>query len=109
MIAKAREIVRSGRIGAVTAVVGLALFLKPDDYFDVALRREDGGGPVLINLIHDIDDLRLICGEIVAVDAMVSAARRGHAVEDTAAVIARFDNGALATIIASDAVPAPWS
>ena len=109
LIAKAREIVRSGRLGRVTAIVGLTLFLKPDEYFDVAWRREPGGGPVLINLIHDIDDLRFICGDIVAVEAMASSARRGHAVEDTAAIVARFDNGALATLIVSDAVPAPWS
>lgn len=109
LIAKAQEIVRSGAIGRVTAIAGLTLFLKPDAYFDVAWRREAGGGPVLINLIHDIDDLRFVCGEIIAIEAMSSGARRGFAVEDTAAVIARFDNGALATLIVSDAVPAPWS
>ena len=109
LIAKAREIVRSGVIGGVTAVAGLTLFFKPDDYFDVAWRREAGGGPVLINLIHDIDDMRFICGEIVAVNAMLSRARRGYAVEDTAAVVARFENGALATFLVSDAVAAPWS
>lgn len=109
LIAKAREIVQSGAIGSVTAVAGLALFLKPDDYFNVGWRREEGGGPVLINLIHDVDDLRFICGEIVAVDAMLSRARRGFAVEDTAAVVARFENGALATFLVSDAVAAPWS
>jgi len=109
IIAAAREIVRSGRIGKVTAVAGLTLFLKPDDYFDVAWRREAGGGPVLINLIHDIDDLRFICGEIVAIEAMTSSARRGFPVEDTAAVIARLENGAIATLVVSDAVPAPWS
>ena len=109
LLAKARDIVRSGRIGAVTAIVGLTLFRKPDDYFDVAWRREAGGGPVLINLIHDIDDLRFICGEIAAVESMTSSARRGFPVEDTAAVIARFESGALATIIVSDAAAAPWS
>ena len=37
-MATAREIVRSGRLGPIVAVVGTALFAKPDDYFDV------GGG-----------------------------------------------------------------
>lgn len=109
LIRRARDIVRSGALGQVTAIAGLTLFLKPDEYFDIGWRREAGAGPVLINLIHDIDDLRFICGEIVAIEAMTSAGRRGFAVEDSAAVIARFDNGALATLIVSDAVAAPWS
>lgn len=105
----ARRAVREGRLGRITAVQGSFLLLKPDDYFNVAWRREPGGGPVLINLIHDIDLLRFICGEITTVQAMASSARRDFAVEDTAAALLRFDNGALGTLIASDTVPAPWS
>src|SRR5215212_10259752 len=54
LIQRAREIVESGRLGKLTAVTGLCLFLKPKDYFDGsgAWRREPGGGLVLINLIH---------------------------------------------------------
>jgi len=109
IVQKARELVRAGRLGKVTAVAGLTLFLKPPDYFNVPWRREPGGGPVLINLIHDIDCLRFIVGEIAAVEAMTSNARRGHAVEDTAAIVARFENGALATMLVSDIAAAPWS
>ena len=36
VMAKAREVVASGRLGPIVAVVGTALFSKPDDYFDVA-------------------------------------------------------------------------
>ena len=82
---------------------------KPDDYFDVAWRREVGGGPILINLIHDIDNLRFICGEIADVSAALSSAARGFVVEDTAAVTFCFANGALGTATLSDATPAPWS
>ena len=80
-----------------------------DDYFDVAWRREPGGGPILINLIHDIDNLRFIAGEIAAVQAVTSSARRGFAVEDTAAALLRFRDGALGTVVLSDTVAAPWS
>jgi predicted dehydrogenase len=104
-----RESIAIGQIGQLTAVVGLWLLRKPDDYFDIAWRREQGGGPVLINLVHDIDNLRFICGEIVEVQALISNRARGFAVEDTAALLLRFENGALGTVTVSDATPAPWS
>ena len=109
LIKAARETVAGGKLGQLTAVVGLWLLKKPDDYFEVAWRREQGGGPLLINLIHDIDNLRFVCGEIVEVQALTSNKMRGFAVEDTAALILRFANGALGTVTASDATPAPWS
>lgn len=109
IIERAREIVQGGGIGRLTAVAGLWLVRKPDDYFDVAWRRQPGGGPVLINLIHDIDDLRFICGEIAGVTAFTANAARGFAVEDCAAIALRFASGALGTMTVSDAVAAPWS
>lgn len=109
IIKAAREAVRSGRLGQLTAVVGLWLLKKPDDYFEVTWRREQGGGPLLINLIHDIDNLRFICGEITEVQALTSNKVRGFAVEDTAALLLRFASGALGTVTVSDATPAPWS
>src|SRR5437762_3380835 len=109
MIKAVKEDIASGQIGQPTAVVGLWLLKKPDDYFDVAWRRELGGGPVLINLVHDIDNLRFIFGEIVQVQALVSNKVRKFAVEDTAALLLKFANGAIGTVSVSDATPAPWS
>ncbi len=105
----ARDIVSSGELGKLRAVSACWLLRKPDDYFDVAWRREAGGGPVLINLIHDIDNLRFIAGEIAAVQSMASNEQRGFAVEDTAALLLRFKAGVLATVLLSDCVAAPWS
>lgn len=107
-IQQAREIIASGRIGRILAVNGLWLAKKPLDYFSVAWRREPGGGPILINLIHDIDTLRYICGNVVRVQAVTSNTGRGFAVEDTVAVILTFENGALGTFLLSDAVPSPF-
>lgn len=109
IVKEARRLVQEGALGRLVAVNSLFLIRKPDDYFDVAWRREPGGGPVLINLIHDIDNLRFICGEIEAVQAMSSNATRGFAVEDTAALTFRFANGALGTATISDVTPTPWS
>ena len=50
--------------------------MKPDDYFAPAWRRTPGvGGTFLINLIHEIDLLRFLCGEIVSLSAFASHAR----------------------------------
>jgi predicted dehydrogenase len=109
LIKAVRETIAAGGLGRLTAVNALFLLKKPDDYFDVTWRREPGGGPILINLVHDIDNLRFICGEITEVQAVLANNARGFAVEDTAAVIFRFANGALGTALISDAVAAPWS
>ncbi len=109
LVQQAKEIIASGRLGRIATVNALAWFFKPDDYFDVAWRHEPGGGPILINLIHVVDDLRNLCGEIDEVQAVESNAMRLYPVEDTAAALFRFENGALGTISVSDTVVAPWS
>jgi predicted dehydrogenase len=105
---RARDIVQAGKLGQIVAAHVMALFLKPEPYFDVAWRRNQGGGPILINLIHEIDMLRFLCGEICSVQAMGSNAVRGFAVEDTAAAVLRFENGALGTVLLSDTATSAW-
>jgi predicted dehydrogenase len=105
----ARDLVAGGSLGKVVAVNGTWLHRKPDDYFDVTWRREAGGGPILINAIHDIDCLRMVVGEIASVQAVASKETRGWPVEDTAAAVLKFTNGALGTFIVSDAAPSPWN
>ncbi|MCF3639655.1 Gfo/Idh/MocA family oxidoreductase [Rhizobium sp. TRM95111] len=109
LIRRAKETIASGGIGTVLAVQATCWFHKPDDYFDVAWRRAPGAGPILVNLIHDVDLLRHLCGEVMRVTALQSAEVRGHPVEETAAILLQFANGALGTVSVSDTVPAPWS
>ena len=110
LLATACAIVRQGRLGRLVAVTGSAMFYKPDSYFDEApWRREPGGGPILINLIHEIGNLRALCGEIVAVQALASSAARGFPVEDTVAIGLRFANGALGSFMLSDSAASPRS
>jgi predicted dehydrogenase len=104
IMAKAREVIQSGVLGPIVAVMGSAVFYKPDDYFDVGggWRRGAGGGPILLNLIHEVNNLLSLVGDITAVQAMSSNATRGFPVEDTAAMVFRFANGALGTFLLSD-------
>ncbi|GAN79588.1 Gfo/Idh/MocA family protein [Acidocella aminolytica] len=104
----ARDLLAKGGLGRLVSVNADVTVCKPDAYFNVPWRTQSGGGPVLINLVHDIDALRYLCGEIESVQAVTSNAARGFEVEDTAAVLLRFTSGALATLTLSDATPSPW-
>lgn len=110
---KAIEIVRSGVLGRIVGVLGSAVFYKPDadGYYEGvnAWRRQPGGGPILLNMIHEIGNLRAMVGEIVAVQAFASNATRNFAVEDTVAINLKFANGALGAFLLSDTAASPRS
>ncbi|MBN3807220.1 Gfo/Idh/MocA family oxidoreductase [Paraburkholderia sp. Ac-20336] len=103
IMARARQLIDEGRLGQLVAVMGSAVFFKPDEYFaDAEWRRQPGGGPILLNMIHEVHNLRMLCGDIVAVQAFSSHATRGFPVEDTVAINLRFANGALGSFMLSD-------
>ena len=100
---QAQKAIQEGLLGDVVAISGSAMFYKPDDYFKAApWRTELGGGPILINMIHEVHNFRMLCGEIVAVQAFSSNKTRNFEVEDTVAMNFRFENGALGTFVLSD-------
>ncbi|OEC34724.1 Predicted dehydrogenase [Pseudomonas cuatrocienegasensis] len=109
LIARARQLIEEGALGRLVTVTALWQLRKPDSYFDIPWRREAGAGLLLTNLIHDLDLLRHLCGEVSQVQAFTSNGVRGFANEDSAAILLQFANGALATLTGSDAVAAPWS
>lgn len=108
-IRAAKAEIERGTLGRVVLVDALTWFAKPEAYFAPEWRRRKGAGPVLTNLVHVIDDLRNLVGEIVEVRAVASSALRGFETEDTAVALLRFAGDALGTLSVSDGVAAPWS
>jgi len=108
-VKEARRLIGEGVLGPLVAASVVWATRKPDDYFNTLWRREPGGGPLLINAIHEIDMLRHLCGEVRAVSGAASHAVRGFAVEDTAAALFEFESGCLGTLVCSDAGFSPWT
>jgi predicted dehydrogenase len=109
LIARAKTLIESGGIGTPVSVQGMFWLEKPADYFATDWRRQEGAGPILLNLIHDIDLMRHLVGEISAVQAVSSHRVRGNAVEDAAVILLEFASGALGTMNVADCIPSPWS
>jgi len=108
-VQEAKRLIAQGELGDLVAASVIWSTRKPDDYFKVEWRTQEGGGPLLINAIHEIDLLRYLCGDVRAVSGVKSSARRGFEVEDTAAALFEFANGCLGTLICSDAGFSPWT
>jgi len=105
IMTSSRQIVEQGLLGKLVAVMGSAMFYKPNEYFDNApWRCQSGGGPILLNMIHEVHNMRMLCGEIVEVQAFSSNKTRGFLVEDTVAINLKFANSILGTFLLSDTV-----
>ncbi|KAF8215972.1 hypothetical protein K438DRAFT_1954658 [Mycena galopus ATCC 62051] len=114
-----KSAVDSGLLGDLTAVSALWTTFKPDPYFfaspDLAWRRrKEGGGVVLINLIHEADLLQHLFGPIVRVHAEKTISRRrvstetgDDAAEEGAVFTMRFASGLVGSFVLSDAVVSP--
>ena len=89
LIQEARSIIQSGALGKLVAVSILWALMKPAEYYEVDWRgKRPGGGPTFINLIHELDSLRFLCGEIREVYAQASSAVRKLDVE----VVSQFES-----------------
>ena len=109
IIQRAKAEIEAGALGQITIVNGMCWLRKPDDYFAADWRRRQGAGPVFINLIHDVDLLRHLCGDVRSVQALDAREARGFEVEDTAAALLSFASGAMGALSVSDCTVAPWS
>jgi predicted dehydrogenase len=106
---KARELVQGGALGQLVAVSGQWNVRKPPAYFEPGWRKKREAGPVLTNLVHELDSLRFICGDIASISAEMSSDILGCEKEDAAAIVIRFESGALGSFVLSDQTPSPWA
>ncbi|MBV6656326.1 MAG: Gfo/Idh/MocA family oxidoreductase [Devosiaceae bacterium] len=110
IIKEAKRAIEGGAIGTIRAVHAQCWLYKPDSYFEEAdWRKRPGAGPIAVNLVHDIDLLRHLCGEVSTVRAIASPALRGYDNEDVAGALLGFASGAVGTVTVSDSIVAPWS
>lgn len=108
-VTRAHAAIHSGELGEMVAVSGLWSARKQDSYFtDTPWHRQQGAGVLLMNVVHDLDLLRHLCGEVTEVQAMASSHARHLDVEDTVSVNLRFENGVVGSFLASDAGVSPW-
>ncbi|KAL7268281.1 hypothetical protein RUND412_009102 [Rhizina undulata] len=69
-----------------------------------------GGGLVLINLIHEVDNFRCLFGDITRVYVEKGGVPvRNFAVEETAIMTLRFQSGVVRTFLLSDTVASPYN
>ena len=109
IVSKVKDIIVSGKLGKIISVNILCWFYKHREYFNTKWRIKKGGGPLGINLVHDIDMICYLLGPIQYIQAFTTNKNRKFKVEDTATVSLVFKSGTLCTLNISDTIVAPWS
>tara|TARA_Y100001970_G_scaffold23383_1_gene27423 strand:+ start:2669 stop:3706 length:1038 start_codon:yes stop_codon:yes gene_type:complete len=109
IVCKVKKIINSGKLGKIVSANVLCWLYKHKTYYKEKWRIKKGGGPLGINLVHDIDMICYLLGKIKYVQAFTSNKIRKLKVEDTASVSLVFKSGALCTLNISDTIVSPWS
>ncbi|MGV6806090.1 MAG: Gfo/Idh/MocA family protein [Ruegeria sp.] len=106
-VQRLKSCITNGEIGRIVTVSLLWAMRKPGEYFSQNWRTS-GGSPVMINLVHDIDLLRFVFGEISDIVTIRGASERDGDRVESGAVSLAFESGATGTISFSDASASPW-
>jgi len=104
-----RDVIMEESLGKLIAFSGIWSVYKPTPYYDVEWRVGSGGGPVLINLIHEIDNLQAMLGPITTVAVIDGTRRRDHNTEEAFSASFGFSNGVVGSVVLSDSAASPWS
>jgi predicted dehydrogenase len=99
-----RRLVDDGVLGRPLVATCETQWYRTDDYFDVPWRGRwdvEGGGPTMGHGIHQFDLMLSVLGPWASVSAMAARLARPTDTEDVSVAVARFENGALATVVNS--------
>jgi predicted dehydrogenase len=106
----ARDLIRAGAIGRITAVRYTALGDKPETYWHGGYtqrvhtdwrtsKAQAGGGILIMNIVHDLNTVRYVTGlEVKRVYAEYDTLATPVEVEDVIGVVLRYTNGAVGVI-----------
>lgn len=103
-----RRLLASGVLGRPLVATCETLWFRDDAYFDVPWRGRwdvEGGGPTMGHGIHQFDLLLSILGPWTEITAFAGRLSRPTDTEDVSMALARFDNGAMATVVNSVVSP----
>lgn len=107
-VTKLKNAIDTGLIGRILATSMIWAVKKNDDYFEDNWRVSHGS-PVMINLVHDLDLLQYVLGEIEDAQGFSNELVRGAGRIETGSIAIKFISGISGAISFSDAAPSPWS
>lgn len=108
-VRRVRELIDDGTIGSPVAATVIWAVKKPDAYFDTSWRSGPDGSPVRLNMVHEIDLLRFLLGEVESVSAIGAQPIRKAGRVENGVIALRFVNGCVASVVFADTAPSPWS
>lgn len=111
-IAATKNALLDGTVGSPVAISGLWALYKPPSYFAAPTEwraNADGGGVILINMIHEVDILQYLFGPIIKVHGEQTKPTRGNSAEEGAAILLRFESGLVGTFVIVDTSPSAHS
>ncbi|WP_433737016.1 Gfo/Idh/MocA family oxidoreductase [Pseudomonas putida] len=87
---------------------------KNDEYFkndesNWRIHAIQGGGPLAINGIHEIDTVRFLFGEISLTKAILGKSNRSLAIEENITAIFKLENEVIGTLLIGDNIPSPFN
>ncbi|MEH6522875.1 Gfo/Idh/MocA family protein [Sulfitobacter sp.] len=106
-VEKLRQMITNGDLGTPITATMIWAMRKPDAYFQDNWRSTHGS-PVMINLVHDVDLLRYLFGDIDEIHALGSRHIRNAGRPESGAIAIRFKTGLTAAISFADTAPSPW-
>lgn len=103
-----KEFLASGRLGDIVSIRGTYALCKNPGYWDDEWHQRPTGGPLLVNAIHDIDDINNVLNMTpTRVYAAKRSTIRGNEAEDSCSALIEFAEGPTATYFVSDGTPSP--